>query len=921
MKKVIKMGVKPLAMATAFAAGTTASMIAVALPGGGDTLGAAAVVNESVCQQSVDMTIASGQRSVTTGTGICQLRSLPPTKGLVLTGSNPAGATVADSSAMVSAGGELYEAYVGGNREAAVLLTPNRALATSRYITYKESASAGEVTVDLAATVQPSTGLQASWLTGTYRIQARVHDFGQVASGLEHSVYASPNTALAELAYSKHLTVQFNGDNTCTVQDYATHYSFMLTKDPLDALGYPEADISGCVNGPSNCAQLDFDDYGLLGVVNMGVDSATIHDSSDWMDMYGPGDGMGLQPVSCSYAVNGSQVTVSYGMDAGNLDTPDAALNWDETFEVSADLRYLVSTGASVDYSDGMDEPAYRNGGLAVGVRVGAGSVEGKTYLVNELNSTYAMSTTSNPGYENPQDPLYQEEECASRGALTLNAGGTCSYESRSTCSGRKKSGLEETSAGAGDGTITDSLAAFDGAPLTAPTCSWSGTAADLTVDLGVQRMDGATINLHYIGSASDNGEALVLDGTYTNTAPAADEENPSMLPTQQFNVSSYMIGQQYTGDLNADADADSANNLDEFLWANNVTPAASAKSDYNKDNVSDIFWRKSDGQNVVWTMSNAAKLGSINLGYNGVGFAIKGIADFDADGDSDVLMRDDTTGQSIIFIMENGAKQSTVVVGTNSAAFSVEGVADFDGDKDADIFFRDNATGQNVIWTIQGGAKVSGQNMGNNATRFSVAGIGDYNGDSVSDIYFRDNAIGENVLWAISGGTKSGTASLGTNSAGFSVIATTDFDSDGDADILFRNNSTGQSVIWTLQALAKQSSQNLGTNATRFVVASVGDYNGDGANDIYFRDNTLGEQTIWTISGGAKSGSSYLGTNSSEYAVVASADFDGDADADVFMRRSTTGENIVWVMQGAAKQSTSVLGANNTAFTAYFQK
>lgn len=919
MKKSMFASVKPLAMATAIAAGTSISMIAVALPGGGDTLGAAGVVNESVCFNTVDMTIASGSRSVTTGTGDCQLRTLVPTKGFQAFDTTPAGATVVDSSALKNAGGESYETYVGGNRKGSLLLTPNRSLAVTRSSSFATGAD-GSVSFDLGAAVQPATGLQSSWMTGTYNIINRSHGFQQIASGLEHSVYANPNTALGEINSTAAMQVTFNGDGTCSIDAMDNHRSFQLTKDPLDGLGFLEMD-NGCTVGGGACAQNDFSNYLARGVVNVGS-GGTQNGYYDWNDQNLDGDGG--QAVACNYTTAAGVVTVAYETEDfnGGGGTP---VDWTVAYNVSADLRYLVAaqTG-TLGQTGGAAGPD--KGDLSVGVRVGAGDVTGKTYLFNQAVATYAASTPTTPSYENPQSPTYQEEECISRGSIeftSTSVGGgfnACNVQSVSSCAGRHAGGYEESAAGAADGTIVDSLTAADGVDTDVTACRWSNTGG-LVVQMDSTDPDTNPITVNYTGDVSDNGEALVMQGQYSAQGPAPDVENAPLIAQMQFNMIRYMVAQEYQGSLTADEDVDGASNYDEFVWAADVTPAGgSVNTDFNSDATSDLYLRNaSTGQSIIWTF-NGSKSGSFDLGYTNVGYAFGAIGDVNADGDKDVVLRNATTGELRVLNIQGATLFSSLSLGYNNTAFSFKALADVDADGDKDVILRNDTTGQIIAVVMQAGAKVGQTDIGYNNVALSFKGVGDVDADGDDDLMLRNDTTGQLIVVKVAAGLRDTVTDYGYNNAAFTFKSVIDADGDGDADILLRNDTTGQQIAVISQLGVKAGQNDLSYNSTAMAFQAVGDTDGDGDSDILLR-NASGQTIVVRLQGGVNVGVTDLGYNPASMTLVGTGDKDGDGDADIFFRDASTGQTMSYEMQNSAKVAPSQHGYSAAGYAPFVEK
>jgi hypothetical protein len=61
-------------------------------------------------------------------------------------------------------------------------------------------------------------------------------------------------------------------------------------------------------------------------------------------------------------------------------------------------------------------------------------------------------------------------------------------------------------------------------------------------------------------------------------------------------------------------------------------------------------------------------------------------------------------TGQRAIWLLHNGAYQSSFSLPTVSTNWRIAGVADFDGDGQADLVWENTSTGQRSIWLLKNG-------------------------------------------------------------------------------------------------------------------------------------------------------------------------------------------------------------------------
>ncbi|HSR64486.1 MAG TPA: FG-GAP-like repeat-containing protein, partial [Xanthomonadaceae bacterium] len=167
--------------------------------------------------------------------------------------------------------------------------------------------------------------------------------------------------------------------------------------------------------------------------------------------------------------------------------------------------------------------------------------------------------------------------------------------------------------------------------------------------------------------------------------------------------------------------------------------------------------------------------------------------ADFNGDGQSDVLWRNVSTGADVIWRSASAQAQQGMAPVADQA-WRVAGVADFDGDGFADVLWRNASTGDDQIWrSANATTKVLLPTV---ALAWTVAGTGDFNGDGKGDILWRNTGNGSNVLW-LSGNPQTQSVLATVADQAWMPVGTGDFDADGKDDILWRNASTGGDVVW----------------------------------------------------------------------------------------------------------------------------
>ena len=280
--------------------------------------------------------------------------------------------------------------------------------------------------------------------------------------------------------------------------------------------------------------------------------------------------------------------------------------------------------------------------------------------------------------------------------------------------------------------------------------------------------------------------------------------------------------------------------------------------NDFNGDGLSDILWRSDQtGEIYTWITNASAGFADYYVPSHAevpLGWHVVGLGDFNGDGKTDILWRDDSGLLATWLGQANGGfadnyTNSVVQVPTD---WQVQGIGDFNGDGKADILWR-NSTGLLATWLGQANGGFA-HNYDNSAvqvpTDWQVQGIGDFNGDGKADILWR-NSSGLLATWL--GQANGGFADNYANSVvqvptEWQVQAVGDFNGDGKADILWRHD-TGVIVDWLGQSNGSFAS-NYGNSATSVPltmhVVEIGDFNGDSHSDILWR-NDNGDIQTWT--------------------------------------------------------------------------
>ena len=304
------------------------------------------------------------------------------------------------------------------------------------------------------------------------------------------------------------------------------------------------------------------------------------------------------------------------------------------------------------------------------------------------------------------------------------------------------------------------------------------------------------------------------------------------------------------------------------------------ARNDFNGDGRSDILWRDNTG-----TMTTS--LGQANGGFasNAANFwasvptswQVIGTGDFNGDGRDDILWRDNTGATTNWLGQSSGAfsGNDTNFYTNVPTGWQVQGIGDFNGDGRDDILWRNPSTGQTTDWLGQGNGSFAGNDanaLSTIAASWQVTGTGDFNGDGRSDILWRDNmGTLTTSLGQANGGLASNAANFWTTiPTNWQVVGSGDFNGDGRDDILWRDN-TGATTNWLGQVNGGFSGNDgnfYATVATSWQVEGIGDFNGDGRDDILWRNPSTGQTTDWL----GQANGAFTGNDANAFSTIAAS-------------------------------------------------
>ncbi|WP_254175504.1 putative Ig domain-containing protein [Planktothrix tepida] len=291
------------------------------------------------------------------------------------------------------------------------------------------------------------------------------------------------------------------------------------------------------------------------------------------------------------------------------------------------------------------------------------------------------------------------------------------------------------------------------------------------------------------------------------------------------------------------------------------------------------------------------------NISLNGVYLSSVTTADFDSDGNTDILLTGyDSSSNPISKIYSNngsgGFSENTNVSLTGVATGSVT-TADFDSDGNTDILLtgKDGSGPISKIYSNNGSGGFSeNTNVSLTGVFYSSVTTADFDKDGYTDILLTGYDSFNNPISKIYSNNGSGGFSENTNvsltGVFYSSVTTADFDKDGYTDILLTGRDSSGNRISQIYSNNGSGgfSENTNISLTGVSYSSVttADFDSDGDTDILLTGSDSSGNPISKIYTNNGSGGFSENTNVSLNGVfrssVTTADFDSDGDTDILL-------------------------------------
>lgn len=193
---------------------------------------------------------------------------------------------------------------------------------------------------------------------------------------------------------------------------------------------------------------------------------------------------------------------------------------------------------------------------------------------------------------------------------------------------------------------------------------------------------------------------------------------------------------------------------------------------DFNGDGKADLLWRRNTGAMGLWYLngSSVASYGSlVNAANPDPNWAIAATGDFDGNGKIDLLWRHRSTGAMGLWYLNGNSVSGygSLVNGSNADTnWAIAAAADFNGDGEDDLLWRNRNSGAMGLWYLNRQTVIGYGSLANAANpdvNWTIALLTDANGDRRPDLLWRHQTLGTNGWWFLNGTTVTGYGSLGS--------------------------------------------------------------------------------------------------------------------------------------------------------------
>ncbi len=183
---------------------------------------------------------------------------------------------------------------------------------------------------------------------------------------------------------------------------------------------------------------------------------------------------------------------------------------------------------------------------------------------------------------------------------------------------------------------------------------------------------------------------------------------------------------------------------------------------------------------------------------------------DFNGDGQEDVVLRQfGFSNETLLWTMEEDgtAIASERLIGrpVEDPNWSIQGAADFNGDGNTDLLLRNSIADQTIVWYLDSEQNILSEAIvgrGFQDENWKIIATNDFNADGTADMLLRHAQSNELLVLQLDGVQIEAEYLAGRiiPDSNWHVEGSRDFNNDGHADLLIRNSLIQRSVLWLME-------------------------------------------------------------------------------------------------------------------------
>jgi hypothetical protein len=208
-----------------------------------------------------------------------------------------------------------------------------------------------------------------------------------------------------------------------------------------------------------------------------------------------------------------------------------------------------------------------------------------------------------------------------------------------------------------------------------------------------------------------------------------------------------------------------------------------------------------------VWLMTGAgnAAIAQAPVVYTAApNWRVAAMADFDADGITDLVLQNQADGRVSIWYMGGNAGLSLVsapVIYTALPGWNVVAAADFDNNGVPDLVLQNQTTYDVSFWYLTSSAQLAASPIiGRPIAGWRVAGAADFDGNGTPDLVLQNTTSNGISIWYMTGQYGYIVLSppyIATALNGWKIVATAYLDANTTPDLVLQNTATNEISYW----------------------------------------------------------------------------------------------------------------------------